>query len=311
MAAAHPIPPVIQKAKTIVSTYFPEQIYHVTFHRRNVPGPATVLTIYNRALPPNEKRFSPHGMYCIRCDIMDKDPTTLFLQLLTRCGLHGTTHLRQLIDFAAACGLSRITLEDESAILYDTTTDATYSDHAIHLPPLLRLKTGRSWYETFGFTNGVLERRRADIQADIQQPLGSMYPDELLYRIQDYLSETHPDIASNNTSAIVRSMSLSQAASHLYHYLTQLCPQRICPSEEELAIVDDINDILQQLYQGMMTRLGLNSDDLRSLYLILPSTRSNQHGSSRNARKKTRTRRTRRMRRMPSVRRKQTRKRNT
>jgi hypothetical protein len=285
---------LVERAKEIITddAYFPHP-YYVTFHWQKSRRNATVITIYNSALPPNEKLFSPHGFYCIRCQIYEDDPTMLHIGLLTRCGMNGTEHLRRLIAFSKACGFSRITLEDESNINYDTKEDSTYSDHIVSLQQLLRLKTGHSWYETFGFTNETIRTRGNEMKAYILQPIGTLYPDELIFRIQDYLSEIKPEIAADNTSDITRGMSISQVAKSLYDYLIQLCPSRIC-KEEDLAVVDDIDSIIGTLYHEMLSQLHIEAWQLSVLQLdLLPK----HNGSSRTIRRKTRRRRTPRTRR--------------
>jgi hypothetical protein len=276
---------VIDRAKRIMPIHFPEDIYVVTVHRQEGKRPAMILTIYNRALPPNEKRFSPHGFYCIRCEIYDRDPSMLHIGLLTRCGLNGTEHLKRLIAFSKAFGLARITLEDESSIQYDTKEDATYSEHLINLQHLLRLRTGHSWYEQFGFTNRAIRQSQDMIQAAIQQPM-SIYPQELFYQLQDYVEM----ILSDN---ITPDITISQAASYLYQCLQTVCPQRLCYEESDLDIVDDINRIIHEMYDGMLSWVGMKPEHFHDLQLdLLP----NQQGSSRTRRKtQQRTRRTKRV----------------
>lgn len=286
---------IVERAKEIITddSYFPRP-YYVTFHWQKSRRDATVITIYNSALPPNEKIFSPHGFYCIRCQIYDDDPTMLHIGLLTRCGMNGTKHLERLIAFSKECGFSRITLEDESNINYDTKEDSTYSDHTVSLQQFLRLKTGHSWYETFGFTNEVIQTRGNEIEAHILQPIGTLYPDELIFRIQDYLSEIKPEIAADNTSEITRGMSISEVAKSLYEYLIWLCPSRIC-KEEDIKIVDDIDSIISKLYHGMLSRLRIEAWKLSVLQLDLLPKHS---GSSRTRRKRVRKAKRRRTRRM-------------
>lgn len=289
MAAVNRTEDIVERAKRIMPIHFPEDIYAVTVHRREGNLPATVLTIYNRALPPNEKRFSPHGFYCIRCEIYDREPSMLHIGLLTRCGLNGTEHLKRLIAFSKACGLSRMTLEDESAIHYSTTEDATYSDHLINLQQLLRLRTGHSWYEQFGFTNDAIQKSKDRIEAYTKQPI-SIHPPELLYQIQDYVSEIIPYDASK----ITPDLSISDATSYLYECLKTVCPNRICPNDDDLDVVDDINCIINTMYQGMLSWVGMKQEHFHELQLDLSPPK--QKGSSRTRRRKTtRRRRTRRV----------------
>ena len=285
---------VIDRAKRIIPVHFPEDIYAVTVHRQEGKRPAMILTIYNRALPPNESRFSPHGFYCIRCQIYDSDPTMLHIGLLTRCGLNGTAHLNRLIAFSKALGLARITLEDESTIQFDTKEDATYSEHVISLQQLHRLKTGHSWYEQFGFTNHAIRQRQDTIQAAIQQPM-SIYPTELFYQVQDYVEM----ILLEN---ITPSITISQAASYLDQCLRTVCPNRQCYEESDLDIVDDIGRIIHEMYEGMLEWVGTTPEHFRDLQLDL---HPNQQGSSRTRRKTQQ--RTRRTKRAHAVRRKRTR----
>jgi hypothetical protein len=182
-------------------------------------------------------------------------------------------------------------LEDESAIHYSTTEDATYSDHLINLQQLLRLKTGHSWYEQFGFTNDAIQRRKDHIEAYTKQPIGTLYPDELIYRIQDYLED--------DTTDITRGRTISNIVSDLYTVLNTVCPNRICPNDDDLAVVDDINHIINEMYQGMLSWVGITQEHFHNLQLDLSPPK--QKGSSRTRRKRARKaraahrRRTRRM----------------
>jgi hypothetical protein len=277
MSAASNKNSVVDHAKRIITTHFPEDIYATTVHRQEGKRPAVILTIYNRALPPNEKMFSPHGFYCIRCQIYDSDPAMLHIGILTRCGLSGTEHLKRLIAFSKALGLARITLEDESSIQYDTKEDATYSEHVVSLQQLHRLKTGHSWYEQFGFTNDAIRQRRDTIQAAIQQPM-SLYSKELFYQVQDYVEMILPD-----TPPLTPDLTISQAASYLDQCLRTICPNRRCYEEDDLDIVDDINHIIHEMYEGMLSWVGMKPEHFYFLELTLQ-----QQGSSRTRRQKTR-----------------------
>jgi hypothetical protein len=163
---------------------------------------------------------------------------------------------------------------------------STGTSHTIYLQYLLRLMTGQSWYEQFGFTNPMIQKHKHAIEDFIKEAIGTIYPEELLFRLEDYVSD------------ITHTTSVKDAVSYLYEYLKVLCPDRTCNNEDELAIVDDINDILTKLYwQGMHKRLGTTDENFHSLYLTLPRT---YHGSSRKTRNKkaNRTHRRKRTRRM-------------
>jgi hypothetical protein len=263
----------IEAAKMIIVDYFPDKIYHITFHRQDKSrlekSAKMVITIYNKALPPDNKLFSPHGFYCIRCEIFDYNPSILHIHALSRCGLRGTDHLERLIAFSKACGLSRIDLEDKSTIMYDTKEDATYSKHFINLQQLLRLMTGKSWYEKFGFTNEATKRCKSAIDDYINKPIGMVVP-ELLPRIQHYVSITETTL-------------ILEAVHSLYKYLQDLCPNRICQSDDELGIVDDINDIIGILYKEMLVSVDAKKMDFYEFSLLL---QTNQQGSSRKIRNK-------------------------
>lgn len=281
----------VARAKEIIDNYFPDNIYHVTFHQHKKGRNATVITIYNRALPPNGKG-SPHGFHCMKCQIYENDPNMLHIGLLTRCGLNGTDHLNRLIAFSKACGFSRITLEDASNIHYvlqgGPPIPSIANKHYINLQKLLRLKTGHSWYEKFGFSNEKIEDHRKGIEAHILQPIGTLYPDELIFRIQDYVETTL--LASNLASEgkITKNTSVSEAASYLYDCLNIICPDRICPNEEALAIVDDINNIIDQMFDRMLVELRMEEDDFQDELVLLLA---NQKGSSRTRRKNKTARR--------------------
>jgi hypothetical protein len=271
MANMNHVKEVVERAKEIITSFFPEDIYYITFTRQKKissgKSARTVITIYNKALPPNNKMFSPHGFYCMRCDIFDDKPFMLHIHALSRCGLRGTNHLNQLIDFSKACGLSQITLEDESIIMYDTKEDATYSEHFINLQQLLRLTTGKSWYEKFGFTNEAIENHKHAIDDYIKEEIGTVDP-ELLPQLQHY------------DPSITETTSVSVAVSYLYKYLKDLCPNRICQSDDTLAIVDKFNDIIGILYKKMLRWTGAKEVDFYELSLTL------QRGSSRKTRNK-------------------------
>lgn len=292
MSAASNKNSAIARAKELAPTHFPEDIYATTVHRQEGKRPAIILTIYNRALPPNEKRFSPHGFYCIRCQIYDSDPAMLHIGLLTRCGLSGTEHLKRLIAFSKALGLARITLEDESSIQYDTKEDATYSEHVVSLQQLHRLRTGQSWYEKFGFTNNAIRQNQKIIHAAIQQPI-SIYPEELRDQIQDYVETTLMDDTRNkdtlpeDTPLITPTTTIFQAATYLYLCLQKVCPKRLCKEDEDLDVVDDISRIIHKMYEGMLSWIGMKPEHFNELELIL-----SQKGSSRTKTRRQKKRRT-------------------
>ena len=209
---------------------------------------------------------------CIQCELYDEHPSILHIESLKQCGLQGRTLLNQLIAFSKACGFLQITLQDGSRIVYTANDE----EASISLKKLRRLMTGQGWYETFGFTNRTIVAHQENIKGYLQQRIG-IYPDELIYRIQDYLED--------DTSDITRDRTISHAVSDLYTVLMTECPQRICPHEDALAVVDDIDDIIEQLHQGMLARFGLNDRDFISLTLTFPLK---QKGSSRTQRKRAR-----------------------
>ena len=275
---------VADHVKEIIENHFPDNIYHVTFHQHKKGRNATVITIYNRALPPNGKG-SPHGFHCMKCQIYENDPSTLHIGLLTRCGLNGTDHLNRLIAFSKAFGFSRITLEDASNIHYvlqgGPPIPSIANKHYISLQKLLRLKTGHSWYEKFGFSNEKIEGHREGIEAHILKPIGTLYPDELIFRIQDYVETTLPASNPDSEGKITKNTSVSEATSYLYDCLNIICPNRICPNEEALAIVDDINNIIDQMFDRMIVELNMTEDDFQDELVLLLA---NQKGSSRTRR---------------------------
>ena len=187
--------------------------------------------------------------------------------------------LRQIIRFSKACGFSQITLEDESIIIYDTTDGPIYKKYYINLQDLLRLKTGQSWYEGFGFTNKKIIQHKDDILKHIHKPIGDVNP-ELLPRLQKDV----PDITD-----ITGSTTVSEAVTRLYEYLQVLCPKRMCNSKSKLSTVNQIDSIIRRLNDTMMTEIGATDEDFHILSLSLL-----QKGSSRTKRRKTRRRRTRR-----------------
>ena len=277
------------RAKEIITDHFPNPPYHVIFRQHKGRRNAMVITIYNSALPPNEKIGSPHGFHCMRCKIYDDDPEMLHIGILTRCGLNGTDHLNRLIAFSKACGFSRITLEDASNSHYvlegDSRIPSIANKHYISLQKLLRLKTGHSWYEKFGFSNTKIERHREGIERHILKPIGSLYPDELIIRIQNYVEIilSASNSASNPESEvkITENTSVSEAASYLYDCLNIICPDRICPDKEGLAIVDHINNIIDQMFDRMLVELNMTEEDFQDELVLLLA---NQKGSSRTRR---------------------------
>lgn len=277
MGAANSAEDVVKRAKQIITQHFSEDIYHITFHRREGKSPRTEIGIFNKELlPPNNNQYNPIDFYCIECEIHDDKPSILHIGLLSRCGLRGTTHLEKIIDFAKDCGFSEITLEDASTIVYTREDDPTNSRRVINLAQLTRLMKGRSWYEEFGFTNDKIDSRKKDIQAYIKQPV-SIYPQELFYRIQDTISLIIVDLE------IEPNISISEAASYLYECLKRMCPERKCLNEDDLDVVKDINSILKKMYQKMLSQLKMEEDHFYDLHLILPPR--NQKGSSRKTRR--------------------------
>jgi hypothetical protein len=275
---------VVERAKQIIIQHFPEDIYHITFNRREGKSPKTEISIFNKdLLPPTNKQYNPLDFYCIECEILDNNPSILHIGLLSRCGLRGTTHLEKIIDFAKECRFSEITLEDASTIVYTKEDDPTDARRVINLAQLTRLMTGRSWYEKFGFTNDMIDQLKDDIKKDIDQPI-SIYPKELIGRIQDMI-ETEIEIEIEPT------IPIKEAASYLYQCLEALCPKRKCrnePDVDTLDIVKDINSILDEMYISMLSRLTIGKrkiekDHFYDLHLTL--RRPNQMGSSRKMRR--------------------------
>lgn len=266
---------VVERAKQIITRHFSEDMYHITFDRREGKLPKTEIGIFNKdLLPPSNKDYDPFDFYCIECDILYNKPSILHIGLLSRCGLRGTTHLEKVIDFAKDCGFSEITLEDASTIVYTKEDDSTDARRVINLAQLTRLMNGISWYEQFGFTNKIIKPRLKDIKAHIKQPI-SIYPEELIARIQDTIdSEIEIDIEPN--------ISISEAASYLHKCLTTICPNRKCSSDEDIDVVKDINSILDKMYQEMLSELNMSKDHFYDLHLILHQRK--QKGSSRKTR---------------------------
>lgn len=274
MAATNgaPIEGIVDRATRIIPEYFPPP-FHITFQHINRGPPKTFISVY-----------SPTSI-CIQCDIFDSDLSTLHIYVLMRCGdpseqeYLGPHILRQIIEFSKACGFSQITLEDESIIIYDTTDGPIYKKYYINLQDLLRLKTGQSWYEGFGFTNKKIIQHKDDILKHIHKPIGDVNP-ELLPRLQKDV----PDITD-----ITGSTTVSEAVTRLYEYLQVLCPKRMCNSKSKLSTVNQIDSIIRRLNDTMMTEIGATDEDFHILSLSLL-----QKGSSRTKRRKTRRRRTRR-----------------
>lgn len=283
MGATNSAEVMVERAKQIITRHFSEDIYHVTFDRREGKSPKTEIGIFNnKFLPPTNKEYDPIEFYCIECEILDDNPSILHIGLLSRCGLRGTTHLEKLIDFAKDCGFSEITLEDASKIVYTRDDDPTGSSRVINLAQLTRLMTGRSWYEKFGFTNDKIDSRKKNIQDDIKQPI-RIYPQQLIYQIQETILLTIG-------IEIEPTISISEAASYLYKCLTRMCPQRKCPSDDDLDVVAEINSIVKNMYKKMLLRLEMEEDYFYDLQLILP--RPKQKGSSRRTLRNKKTRAT-------------------
>ena len=257
---------MVDRAKSIIATYFPKKTYRIVWEQRDGSLPGTDLIIYNKTM--NQSRDSA----CIQCELYDEQPSILHIESLKQCGLQGRTLLNQLIDFSKKCGFLQLTLQDGSRIVYTANGD----EASISLKKLRRLMTGQGWYETFGFTNETIVAYQEDIKRYLQQPIG-IYSDELIYRIQDYLED--------NTHNITRGRTISATVSGLYTVLTTECPARVCPNEDDLAVVDEIDNIVEELYQGMLTSLRLNDTDFTSLTLTFPLK---QKGSSRTRRKRAR-----------------------
>lgn len=274
MAATNgaPIEGIVDRAARIITEYFPPP-FRITFQHINRGPPKTFISVY-----------SPTSI-CIQCDIFDSDLSTLHIYVLMRCGdpseqeYLGPHILRQIIEFSKACGFSQITLEDESIIIYDTSDGPIYKKYYINLQDLLRLKTGQSWYEGFGFTNKKIIQHKDDILKHIHKPIGDVNP-ELLPRLQKDV----PDITD-----ITGSTTVSDAVTRLYEYLQVLCPKRMCNSKSKLSTVNQIDSIIRRLNDTMMTEIGATDEDFHILSLSLL-----QKGSSRTRRRKTRRRRTRR-----------------
>ena len=273
MAATNgaPIEGIVDRAARIITEYFPPP-FRITFQHINRGPPKTFISVY-----------SPTSI-CIQCDIFDSDLSTLHIYVLMRCGnpseqeYLGPHILRQIIEFSKACGFSQITLEDESIIIYDTTDGPIYKKYYINLQDLLRLKTGQSWYEGFGFTNKKIIQYKDDILKHIHKPIGDVNP-ELLPRLQKDV----PDITD-----ITGSTTVSDAVTRLYEYLQVLCPKRMCNSKSKLSTVNQIDSIIRRLNDTMLIEIGATDEDFHILSLSLL-----QKGSSRT-RRKTRRRRTRR-----------------
>jgi hypothetical protein len=200
-----------------------------------------------------------------------------------------------LIEFSEAYGFSKITLEDGSEIIF-TASDNPTDTHPINLKQFRRLMKGESWYETFGFTNDIIHKYKDKIKEYIQKPLKTFYVDEIIRQIKEYADVFNPDIASDDTLDKMKAKTVSEAVSYLYKYLIQVCPNRVCPPGDLVTIVDDINDIINELYMVMLSHFNLRNEHFIHLRLDLP--RTNQTGSSRKTRRNKKTYMSRRHRRM-------------
>jgi hypothetical protein len=267
---------IVDRATRTIPDYFPPP-FRITFQHINRGPPKTFISVY-----------SPTSI-CIQCDIFDSDLSTLHIYMLMRCGdpseqeYLGPHILRQIIEFSKACGFSQITLEDESIIIYDTTDGPIYKKYYINLQDLLRLKTGKSWYEGFGFTNEKIIQHKDAILKHIHKPIGDVNP-ELLPKLQrdvPYITD------------ITGSTTVSEAVTRLYEYLQKLCPERICDSKSKLSTVNQIDSIIRHLNDTMLTEIGATDEDFHILSLSLL-----QKGSSRTRRKRARKAKRRRTRRM-------------
>jgi len=267
---------IVDRAARIITEYFPPP-FRITFQHINRGPPKTFISVY-----------SPTSI-CIQCDIFDSDLSTLHIYVLMRCGdpseqeYLGPHILRQIIRFSKACGFSQITLEDQSLIEYDTTDGPIYKKYYINLQDLLRLKTGQSWYEGFGFTNEKIIQHKDAILEHIGKPIGDVNP-EILPRLQKDV----PDI-----TGITDSTTVSEVVTFLYEYLQKLCPKRMCDLKSKLSTVSRIEGIIDVMNDTMLKRLGATYKDFQDLSLFLL-----QKGSSRTRRKRARKARRRRTRRM-------------
>ena len=288
MAATNGAPTegIIDRAARIIPEYFPPP-FHIIFQDIKRGPPKTFISVHSSVHGLVHGSVHNPTSICIQCDIFHSDLSTLHIAALMRCGdpseqegkYIGSRILRQIIEFSKACGFSQITLEDESIIIYDTTDGPIYKKYYINLQDLLRLKTGQSWYEGFGFTNKKIIQHKDDILKHIHKPIGDVNP-ELLPRLQKDV----PDITD-----ITGSTTVSEAVTRLYEYLQVLCPKRMCNSKSKLSTVNQIDSIIRRLNDTMMTEIGATDEDFHILSLSLL-----QKGSSRTKRRKTRRRRTRR-----------------
>ena len=257
-------------SKNTFSVIFPIEIYRVVLEERDGVEPGIDIIIYNKALP-----YPTHDTACIVCELFSGDPSRLHIDSLRQCGLDGETHLKRVIAFAEGYGISRITLEDGSRIIYTPYGDPTDTSHSISLKQFRRLMKGESWYEKFGFTNHIIEAFKKRIEDYIKTSIGFIHQYKLILQIHDYVSEIDPEITSDEMQMV----PVNKAVSYLSEFLTKLCPNRICNPDEVIDIVDEIDKIVDILYQGMLTRLGLVDANFTFLQLNLP--RPNQKGSSR------------------------------
>ena len=257
----------VERAKHIISNYFPVDIYKIEYYSLSEK-----IVILVRNIHLDRRYFAP----CIHCEIYNTDPLTLDIYMLRECGeeppLRGKSLLERLIAFSEAYGFSQITLQDESHIRYEAkeADRARSKPYYVSLQQLLRLKTGQSWYEQFGFTNDVVEQYKFAISKYIQQPIGFVHPEQLS-RLQTY------------NSSITVDTPIYVAVSYLYDILKGLCPpKRECSNKIELNTVDDINNIVEIMYNRMLRQINVNADDLKKLSLKLPRK---QHGSSQKTRR--------------------------
>jgi hypothetical protein len=277
---------IIDRAARIITEYFPPP-FHITFQHINRGPPKTFISVHS---PVHSSVHNPTSI-CIQCDIFDSDLSTLHISALMRCGdpseqegkYIGSRILRQIIEFSKACGFSQITLEDQSIIEYDTTDGPIYKKYFISLQELLRLKTGQSWYEGFGFTNEKIIQYKSKILKHIHKSIGDVNP-ELLPKLQKDV----PDI-----TGITGSTTVSETVTRLYEYLQVLCPERICNPKSKLNTVSNIYGIIGVMNDTMLTEIGAAYKDFEELSLSLL-----QKGSSRTRRKRARKAKRRRTRRM-------------
>ena len=189
--------------------------------------------------------------------ILYKDLSTMQIEYVSKCNLTGEETIKTAIEFALDKGISTIELIDASEIDYTLSTGETKS---ISLYQLSLLKSGYTWYESFGFKN-EFDQHRDFWMYCIHQPFETTYA---------YLQHLPRDIAPliDEHKAYLRrfgpELTVSEHFIKIHDTLKEKCPKPLNRCDLDYHAFQQIQGFILKSFQLLMLALFTSYREVRS-----------------------------------------------